>query len=228
MVTGQLILDLAPPRRQQFLNYVAAPSDPVSATLQSGLEDGQWYFLAGPRGAGKSHLAAAVFHQAMATTGTGAAFLPMARLSPEHRLALLAQEVTGLVVVDDVDALAGSGDQEEALFHALNRWKEAGVTVVMTGAGRSGMILPDLRSRLGAAVRLTLSVPDDTRRTRILHSLAEEFELSLRPRAREYLMTHGPRNLKEQVRLMERLREKSLADRRPVTVPLIKEVMNPT
>ncbi len=223
MESYQLALDLAPPRRLHFSNFLYTDCRAAVETLRRGLEPGAWYFVAGPAGCGKTHLAAAVFNQAL-EAGQQAQFLPAARLERATLQAMLESVSCPLLVLDDVDRLAGDQSLEEVLFHALNRWKADRLTLVMTGTGRNNFQLPDLKSRLGAATRLTLKLPDEALRRRILEQMAGELEMDLRPRALDYLLTHGPRNLRELSGLMETLRGRALGQRRGITVPLIKEV----
>lgn len=137
---SQIPLALDPPRRRTFDNFVAGRNRPVLETLKSGLEAGGWYLLAGAAGNGKSHLVGALFNHLAPGT---ALFAPFRELDGDQRAAMLETGQIELAIVDDVDLAAGSRSAEEALFHALNRWREHGVTVVMTAAGLEGFELPD-------------------------------------------------------------------------------------
>lgn len=223
-VDAQLPLELTPPRRQTFDNFIAGPNRVAVETLRAGIAAGERVFLTGPAGTGRSHLAGAFFHAAL-DAGRHAHFIPCARVAGEIRAALLAVEAVEYAVVDDADAVAGDAGDEEVLFHALNRWREANTGVLLTGAGRDGIVLPDLRSRLGQATRLTLHGLDDDDHRILIRRFAAEREVALGDDVVAYLLAHGPRNPGRLVSLIETIRGTALARQKRVTVPLVREMI---
>lgn len=221
---AQLPLELTPPRRQTFDNYIAGPNRAAVETLRSGIAPGERIFLTGPAGSGRSHLAGAFFHAAL-DAAHRAHYVPCARLEGTARTGLLAVTDIDIAVVDDVDALGGDAAGEEALFHALNRWRDADTGVLLTGAGREGIELPDLRSRLGEATRLTLRGLDDDGRERLVRQFAAEREFDLADEVIRYLLAHAPRNAGRIVALLETVRRAALARQKRVTVPLVREMI---
>ena len=221
---AQLPLEFTPPRRRTHDNYIAGPDAGVVETLRAGIEPGGRIFLTGPSGSGRSHLAGAAFHAAL-DAGRRAHYIPCARVDGDTRVGLLAVTGIDLAVVDDADALGGDGSGEEALFHALNRWRDENAGVLLTGAGREGIELPDLRSRLGEATRLTLRGLDDDGRERLVRQFASEREIELADAVIRYLLLHGPRNAGRIVTLLETVRRTALARQKRVTVPLVREVI---
>ena len=168
MSSSQIPLALKPPRRPRFDNFIAGPNQAVVDTLANGLEPGQWYFLAGPPGSGRSHLLSACF-AGLVQRGLGCRYLA---LGATASWPLLDQADGDFVLLDDIDTLAGDQDGERALFNALNRWLAQRSTVLMSGIGRSGFELPDLVSRLGQAVRLTLKPLDEADLQNLVRRLA--------------------------------------------------------
>jgi DnaA family protein len=221
MTVAQIPLALKPPRRPGFDNFVAGPNAALVETLSGGLESGQWYFLAGPQGSGRSHLLAAAF-AGLVRRGLDAKFMALAATA---HWPLLAQTDGEFVVLDDIDALAGDKDGELLLFNALNRWREQRTGVVMSGAGRSGFELPDLVSRLGQAVRLTLKPLEQADLLALIRRLGVEHEVVLGRGAADYLITRGPRSPAGLARLLEQLVARALSERRTLSVPLIREVL---
>jgi DnaA family protein len=218
MTGAQIPLALKPPRRPTFGNFIAGPNASLIETLSSGLEPGQWYFLAGPPGSGRSHLLSASFAD-LIRSGNDAKFIA---LTAQPNWALLDKTDGDFVLVDDVDALAGDSDGERLLFNALNRWRERRTAVVMSGAGRSGFALPDLASRLGQAVRLTIKPLDETDLRKLLGRLSAEHEVALGRGAADYLITRGPRSPADLVRLFEQLVLRALSEQRTLSIPLIR------
>ncbi len=219
MTTAQIPLALKPPRRPGFDNFVAGPNAAVVDTLSAGLESGQWYFLAGPAGSGRSHLLSAAF-AGLVRRGLDAKFMA---LGARSHWPLLDQTDGEFVLLDDIDVLAGDKAGERLLFNALNRWREQRAAVVMSGAGRSGFELPDLVSRLGQAVRLTLKPLDQADLLTLVRRLGTEHEVVLGRGAADYLVSRGPRSPAGLARLFEQLVARALSERRTLSVPLIRE-----
>lgn len=221
MSTAQIPLALKPPRRPGFDNFVAGPNQALVDTLADGLERGQWYFLAGPAGSGRSHLLSASF-SALMRRGVDARF--MALRSPAH-WPLLDQTDGEFVLLDDIDALAGDAPGELLIFNALNRWRGQRTGVLMSGVGRSGFELPDLVSRLGQAVRLTIKPLDESDLLALVRRLAREHEVVLGRGAADYLLTRVPRSPAVLSRLFEQLVGRALSERRTLSIPLIRETL---
>lgn len=221
MSASQIPLALKPPRRPRFDNFIAGSNQPVVDTLAKGLEPGQWYFLAGPPGSGRSHLLLAGFSELMRRR-LDAHYLA---LDASANWPLLDQANGEFLLLDDIDALAGDADGERSLFNALNRWREQRSTVLMSASGRSGFELPDLVSRLGLAVRLTLKPLEDADLLALIRHLAREHEVVLGRGAAEYLVTRGPRRPAALARLFEQLVARALSERRTLSIPLIRETL---
>lgn len=221
MSASQIPLALKPPRRPRFDNFIAGPNQPVVDTLTNGLEAGQWYFLAGPPGSGRSHLLSACF-AALVQRGIGCRFMALGTVASWP---LLDHADGDVVLLDDIDALAGDADGERLLFNALNRWRGQRSTLLMSGVGRSDFQLPDLVSRLGQAVRLTLKPLDEAGLQNLVRCLAREHEVILGRGAADYLVTRCPRNPAALARRFEQLVARALSERRTLSVPLIRETL---
>jgi chromosomal replication initiation ATPase DnaA len=94
--------------------------------------------------------------------------------------------------VDDADSLP-----ETELFHRWNRAQESGTPLLLvTGAGDGGWAigLPDLASRIGAALHLAIGPPDDALLAELITIHAEMRGLPLDPAAAEYLVPRCERS----------------------------------
>jgi len=88
--------------------------------------------------------------------------------------------------IDDADRM-----DETALFHRWNRAQESGTPLLLVRsiAPQSWEIaLPDLRSRLGAALQLEIGAPDDAMLADLIAAHAEQRGLPLGPDAAAYLV----------------------------------------
>ncbi len=217
----QIPLALKPPRRPGFGNFIAGPNQAVVETLARGLESGAWYFLGGPAGSGRSHLLSACFADRLRAGDT----VNFVALSIGANRELLDHATGDWVMVDDIDMLAGEHDAERQLFNALNRWRAERTGVIMSGAGRDRFELPDLRSRLGQATRLTLKPLDESHLHQLIQRLAADHEVALGRGAADYLVSRAPRNPAAIARLVEQLATRALSERRTLSVPLARQVL---
>lgn len=218
---SQLPLALKPPRRPRFENFVVGANQAVVATLAEGVEPGGWYFVAGAGGSGRTHLLSAFFADRCRRRDQ-AHFIGLGR--PEQRMLLDLAEADW-VVIDDVDTLAGDESGERALFNALNRWRQVRTGVVMSGAGRDGFELPDLRSRLGQATRLTLKPLEESELAELIRRLAGEHEVALGRGVVDYILSRAPRNAGRMAELVEAAAHRALTERRTLSVPLVRDIL---
>lgn len=221
MSRDQLPLALKPPRRPRFDNFVAGPNRAVLATLSQGVEPGGWYVLVGPSGSGRSHLVSA-FLAGRFERNEQAHFIA---LDDPRQRQLLGHVGGDWVVLDDIDALSGDEPGERALFNAFNRWRAERAGVVMSMAGRDGFVLPDLRSRIGQATRLVLKPLEELDLAVLVRRLAAEHEVVLGRGVADYILSRAPRNAGRIAELVMAGAHRALAERRTLSVPLVRELL---
>ena len=217
----QMPLALKPPRRPRFDNFIAGDNSALVASLRDGLESGHWYLLAGPRGSGRSHLLSAVLAE-RSQSGETALFIA---LREAGQWPLLEQACADWIILDDIDRLAGDTEGERLLFNALNRWRAERSGVVMSALGRGSFELPDLKSRLGQATRLTLNPLEEKGLADLVRRLAGEREVPLGRGVVDYLLSRAPRNAGQLARLVDHLADRALGERRTVSIPLVRELL---
>lgn len=169
--------------------------------------------IAGAAGCGKSHLAQVFAGRA------GAVLLAPADLDPARVGAGSAY------VIDDADSVK----DERTLFHMLNAVKEQGAHVLLTGRdapARWPVALPDLASRLAALPVVRIAAPDDAMLEAVLVKMFADRQLAVAPDVIAYLLRHMDRSVAALRDLVARADAASLADRRPVTVPLVRELLS--
>lgn len=217
----QLPLSLTPPRRKRLDNFVAGANAPLLGSLRHALEERGWVMLCGPEGSGKSHLALAILAE-WSSGQRRACYVPCRERGAAE---LLAGGDAELAVVEDIEALAGRGQAELGLFNALNRWRAARTAVLMTGSGAAPFDLPDLASRVSQAARLTLKPLDDEGLSRLIGQLIADFHVVPGRGLAEYLIRHGPRSAGNLAELFEKISRRAQAERRVVSVPLVREAL---
>ena len=228
MSVPQLPLALRYPPDQRFDTYIGAPEG-VVAQLQSLAQggDGEWLYLAGPAGVGKTHLLLASCAAAEAA-GHRVAYLPLAAAAGRLGEALQALEGNDLVALDGLEAIAGNRDDEVALFDAHNRARASRACLLYAARGNPAELapgLPDLRSRLSQCTRVILSPLDDAGRREVLVQRAQRRGLVMEDAALDWLMRRSGRDLSGLTALLDTLDRASLAAQRRVTVPFLRQAL---
>lgn len=223
--TPQLPLALRYPPDQRLETFIAAPPG-VAAQLHAlaTRPGGDWVYLAGPAGVGKTHLLLASCAAADAA-GRRAAYLPLSAAAGRLREALEALEGNDLLALDGLQAIAGNRDDEIALFDAHNRARAAGISLVYAARDNPdelALALPDLRSRLSQCARITLAPLDDEGRREVLRQRAQRRGLVLEDLALDWLLKRVDRDLAGLTGLLDRLDRASLAAQRRITVPFLR------
>ena len=118
--------------------------------------------------------------------------------------------------VDDAETL-----DETELFHRWNRAQEDGqALLIVAGAEPWEIALPDLKSRLGAALQLRIDPPDDEMIASLLESHAQVRGLALGEGALTYLLPRAERSFAGIERLVEEIDRLSLERKVPATLAI--------
>lgn len=126
--------------------------------------------------------------------------------------------------VDDADRL-----DETALFHRWNRAQESGTPLLLTVASSQGewpIALPDLASRMGAALHLQIGTPDDAMLADLILLQAEQRGLALGPDAAAYLVPRTERSHIGVERLVAAIDRISLERKAPPTQGIWREALD--
>jgi len=187
----------------------------------------QSVFIWGCVGSGRSHLCQALYQEAE-DMETKVAYLALSEPGIEPEV-LSQLETFSLVILDDLDTVVGDKGWDEALFHLYNRLRESAGCLLMTSTKAPASfesILPDLKSRLGWELVYQLEELADADKIQALQQRARERGLKLSIEAGQYLLNHLPRDSHQLFAVLKQLDEQSLAQKRRLTVPFIKKVLN--
>lgn len=125
--------------------------------------------------------------------------------------------------IDDALAL-----DETELFHRWNRAQEQGTALLLVGPAEEAnwqVRLPDLASRLGAALRLTIATPDDAMLTELILAHAEQRGLILGEGAAPYLVPRMERSHIAAERLVAAIDRLSLERKQAATLALWRDAL---
>lgn len=125
--------------------------------------------------------------------------------------------------LDDADRV-----DETELFHRWNRAQGAGTPLLViksSAAGEWKIALPDLASRLGAAMQLEIGTPGDTMLADLIAVHAEQRALALGPDGIAYLAARTERSHVGVERLMAAIDRLSLERKMPPTQGIWREAL---
>ena len=209
----QLILDLLPESPPTLDNFVAGGNAETLTLLTewlAGTRTDTSFCMWGETGSGRSHLLQA----------SGFAYVDAA-LDPALKSAPAAEQLA----VDHVEALNETG--QIALFNHFNRLKMAS-GMLLTAADQPPAHLTlreDLRTRLGSGLICRLQPLSDAEKAAALGAQARERALKLTPELIDYLMRHAPRDMRTLSTIIVALDQYSLEQKRAVTLPLLRELL---
>ena len=217
----QLTLDIRPEPHPTLENFVAGANAELVARLRALAQPKAYdaVYLWGPPGSGRSHLLRASL-AAAETAGRRVVFV-----AGEEAGAELPCPPGGLLIVDDVDRLGDAA--QVALFRVFNSARLAGLALLMSGpaAPLALTLREDLRTRVGQALVYQVQPLGDEEKAVTLQRLAGERGLRVDEGVIGYLLRHGARDLPSLMAVLDALDRASLERKRPVTVPLLKEML---
>lgn len=214
----QLVLDLPHRQARGMEDFLLSRSNDVAVELIDRWP--QWVhpaaFVAGPAGAGKTHLA----HVWAARSG--AALIAAGELA-DSSVELLAAH--GALVVEDV---WHDGFDQRVLFHLLNLTREKSFSLLITSRqapGELDIALPDLRSRLRALPFAMIEAPDEALLKAVLVKLFSDRQLDVEPHVIEHLALHVERSMEAANAVVAEADRLALAKQRRVSRTVAAEAL---
>lgn len=153
----------------------------------------------------------------------GTAILVGAPRSGKSLLAGRFREISGGTVIEDADRL-----EDDTLFHAWNRARGEGAPLLLTSALEPAawqVVLPDLRSRLGAALLIEIGRPD----TELMVLLIQKFLGRRGTGIDGEALAYAERRLERSYAAAERFAlaadDAALAEGRSITLAIVKPIV---
>jgi len=223
----QLPLPLNLKEVYHFENYYFSQPELESALVElchAGATS--FVYLWGEPASGKSHLLMATAEKSPKNT----LYLPLAELvksaSPE---VLESVEHLDLLCIDSLEAIVNHREWQEALFHCFNRLQESGCKLLVAARHNPATIaltLPDLKSRMATALIYQLESLDDNQKQHALILQAQSRGLELPEEVASYVLRHHSRDMQVLMALLQELDKASMVEKRRLTIPFIRQVLN--
>ena len=216
----QLVFELAAPELPCLANFLPGRNAELLAVLPAfidGRHNATGLLLWGAPASGKSHLLAAAVALAR-QRGLAARYVPHPRDIADD--AIGADTLMAIDRIEEADA-AGAG-RMFTLFNALQ--ERNGRMIAATRSPLATLPLrEDLRTRLGWGLVYEVFALADEDKSTALGAYAKERGFALSGDIIEYLLRHGRRDMRSLLATLAALDRRSLATKRPITVPMIKD-----
>lgn len=220
----QLLLDIALPRPPTLENFIPGRNLELLQTLRNALSDQnseRFVYVWGGVGCGKSHLLQAVVetfvrHQLRAVYVS-------CEINSEFAFDV---DSINCVSVDNVERLGSVA--QISLFDVYNQLRERGDVLFLV----SGKVPPvqlnlrqDLVTRLGWGLIYQIHELSDEEKREAMKNHAISCGFELPHEICDYLLRHAQRDLPALIRVVDALDHYSLARQRPITLPLLRELL---
>ena len=195
----QLILNISPPEKKTFDNYVFGKNAEIVATLKDFDSKNcgfQIIYLWGVEGSGKSHLLNALKNP-------------------------LIEKIED---VQDMDT-----QEHTKLFNLINEIKSNDKKIIITGNQSPDEIKnmrEDLLSRLKWGLVLHIKPLSDEDKFKVITNQSQERGFYIEEKVIQYCLRHLRRDLHTLINTLHALDEWSLKTKRPITINLLKELLN--
>jgi DnaA family protein len=216
----QLLLDLKPGQPANLDNFVIGANAELVQRLRSLCDTRSFeaLYIWGPPGGGKSHLLEATAEAARKQR-------PLIFLHAAEAGAELALAPGSLLVIDDVQQLGA--EAQIALFRAFNAARFLGLALLLAGSEPPLRLelREDLRTRIGQTLIYEIQALTDDEKAAALRRHAIERGMLMDAGVVHYLLRHGRRDLPSLMAMLNSLDRASLEQKRPPTLPLLRELM---
>lgn len=219
---AQLKMDISTVNKETNLNprytfdtYIVGSSNELAhaAATQVVKKPGVSYnplFLYGGVGLGKTHLLQAIGNEIKQRKPKKRVFYVSSEKFTSEIISSIQEKTIGslkekyrlydVLIIDDIQFLAGKEKTQEEFFHIFNSLYEKGNQIVLS-SDRSPKAIATLeerlRSRFEGGMIADVGIPDLETRIAILKSKARERKISLSAEAHEYVATNIHKNIRE-------------------------------
>lgn len=214
---------------QTFSDFYPGSQQEIITHLQhcvAGTGEQQIY-LWGDSGQGKSHLLQACSHQAY-LQNLRSFYFDLTNINQLDPSILDGLDETDVVCFDNVEHIAGNSRWEQAFFNFFNAHRDRGHKLIISACSAPNGIaiqLPDLKTRLNWGLNLKIQPLTDNDKIAVLIFKAKRMGFEIAPQTGRFLLMHYARDLASLWVLLGKLDKASLAAKRKLTIPFLKQVL---
>jgi DnaA family protein len=222
----QLPLGVRLAETARFDGFFAGPNR-ETLELLSGASPPRLLWLWGRAGTGKTHLLQASC-ASVGVAGGAAAYLDLETAGTPYLLE--GFEGLDLVCLDSLERVSDDAAWNAAIFRLYTLMQDVAGRLYVASTGPPAALrfrLPDLRSRLLAAPVHQLHELAEEERMAALEQRAARLGLTLPRESSAYLVHRLPRDMHSLCAVLDRLDVAALAAQRRLTVPFLRQVLEP-
>lgn len=217
-------------QKNDLVSFLAGENGNLIKLLKqiANKESNHVLYLWGEAGTGKTHLLQAACKQA-AESDLHVAYIPLNQIEELSAEMLHDLGELDLVCIDDVESMIGQLEWQQGLTWLYNELKDNKHSLIISGnksPANSGLELDDLKSRLSSDQVIQIKSPNDDLKIKILKQKAKERSFELSDEVIEFLMRRVERNLSSLIDILDKIDHASLAAKRKITIPFVKELIN--
>ncbi len=215
---NQLIFDFAAHDYPSFDKFLGTENAELVYVLRH--KHGQFIYVWGEQGAGKSHLLQAWIAQAL-EAGKNAVYID-ATIHPLTEKAFDAD----YLAIDQVDRL--NNEEQALLFAVFNRFRNSGKGFLLLGSEsppQQLVIREDLRTRMAYCLVYEVKPLTDQEKIDALASMAAARQVTIDTEIFEYLLNHWRRDMDSLVQMLDTLDHYAVMMGKRITLPLLRQLL---
>ena len=208
---------------KSFFNYIPGNNIFIIETLRRVANENSHnlIFLVGATSSGKTHLCSSTYEESKKNK----LYYTVENISELNRENI---EYLELLIVDDFDIIINNYNLEEKLFYIINDLMIRKKNIFLTSSVPISEIkfkLKDLKTRVCSDQILEIKELDDSEKIDLLHKIAKNRGWTLPDKVSKFILNHFDRDLYFLCNIIKNIDEKSLSEKKNITIPFIKKII---
>ena len=208
---------------KSFFNYIPGNNIFIIETLRrvANEDSHNLIFLVGATSSGKTHLCSSTYEESKKNK----LYYTVENISKLNRENI---EYLELLIVDDFDIIINNYNLEENLFYIINDLMIRKKNIFLTSSVPINEIkfkLKDLKTRVCSDQILEIKELDDSEKIDLLHKIAKNRGWTLPDKVSKFILNHFDRDLYFLCNIIKNIDERSLSEKKNITIPFIKKII---
>ena len=208
---------------KSFFNYIPGNNIFIIETLRRVANENSHnlIFLVGAISSGKTHLCSSTYEESKKNK----LYYTVENISKLNRENI---EYLELLIVDDFDIIINNYNLEENLFYIINDLMIRKKNIFLTSSVPISEIkfkLKDLKTRVCSDQILEIKELDDSEKIDLLHKIAKNRGWTLPDKVSKFILNHFDRDLYFLCNVIKNIDERSLSEKKNITIPFIKKII---
>ena len=208
---------------KSFFNYIPGNNFIIIETLRRVANENchNLIFLVGATSSGKTHLCTSTYEESKKNK----LYYTVENISELNRENI---EYLELLIVDDFDIIINNYNLEEKLFYIINDLMIRKKNIFLTSSVPISEIkfkLKDLKTRVCSDQILEIKELDDSEKIDLLHKIAKSRGWILPDKVSKFILNHFDRDLYFLCNVIKNIDERSLSEKKNITIPFIKKII---